>query len=186
VHKTSPALLLLAAALAAGCTGSRQYVRANADFSTIQAVTVLPFENVTSDKLAAERVQRIFVSELLNLNVFEVVEPALAARLVGRDAFQASGVSPEDVVRLGKELKVQGLFLGSLLEYDEGRGGAAANPRVTVQIKLVETETGATVWSITRTAGGASLGSRLFGMGGSTAVRAAEEAVREALAALKG
>jgi TolB-like protein len=184
--KTMSTLLLLAAALSTGCSRDRQYVRPNADFSTIQAVTVLPFENVTSDKLAAERVQRIFISELLNLNVFELVEPALAARLVGRDAFQASNVSPDEIKKLGKDLKVQGIFLGSLLEYDEGRGGAAANPRVTVQIRLVETETGATVWSITRTAGGASLGSRLFGMGGSTAVRAAEEAVREALAALKG
>ncbi len=177
-------LAALAALGAAACGGGRHYVRPNADFSTLRTVTVLPFDNVTSDKLAGERVQRVFLSELLNLGAFDVVEPGLAIRLAKRDGIEVGTLSPDEVKRIGRELKVQAVFVGSLLEFDEGRGGSAASPRVTIQLRLVETETGSTVWSIQRTGGGATVSSRLFGIGGNSAMGVAGQVVRDELAEL--
>ncbi len=175
---------LSATALLGGCGGGKHFVRPNADFSSIRVVTVLPFDNVTSEKMAGERVQRLFLSELLNLNAFEVVEPGLAVRMVRREGFEMATISPDEIKKIGRDLKVQAVFLGTLVEYDEGRVGTTPSPRVTIQLRLVETEKGLTVWSITRTGGGASFSGRLFGIGGNTAMAAAEDLIREELAEL--
>ncbi len=175
---------LSAAALLDGCGGGRHFVRPNADFSTIKVVTVLPFDNVTGEKMAGERVQRLFVSELLNLGAFEVVEPGLAARMIRRESIEVATISPDEIKKIGRDLKVQALFLGTLVEYDEGRTGATPSPRVTLQLRLVETEKGLTLWNITRTGGGASFSGRMFGIGGNTAMAAAEDLIREELAEL--
>jgi TolB-like protein len=87
--------------------------------------------------------------------------------------------------KLGEQLKVQALFLGSVLEYDEGRsGGAAPSPRVRLQFRLVDAETGTTLWSVTRTRGGTTVAGRLFGIGGETAASLAQNLIRESLAEL--
>ncbi len=181
-HRVIGFALLLAAL--SGCGGKKHYVRTDADFSSMKTVTVLPFDNVTSDKLAGERVQRIFVSELLNLGAFDVVEPGLALRHVRKEQLDVASLTPDEVKKLGKELKVQAIFVGALVEYDEGKGGSTPSPRVTIQLKLIETEKGKTLWSISRTGGGASLSGRLFGIGGSTAMEAAENVIREELSEL--
>lgn len=174
----SPLLAVAAALALAGCGGGRHYIRPNSDLSTIETVCILPFENVTTDKLAGERVQRVFLSELLNLGAFDVVEPGLTAQLVRRGNLDVSTAGPEELKRLGAELKAQGVFIGSVIEFEEGRAGANAAPRVTLHLRLVEVDTGRTVWSIQRTAGGMSLAGRLFGTGGTTATKVAEELIR--------
>lgn len=183
--KRSLVTLAALACLQSACGGgSRHFVRSNADFSTVKVVTVLPFDNVTSDKLAGERVQRIFLAELLNLGAFEVVEPGLAARLIRREGFELSTIAPDEIKKIGRELKVQAVFLGTLIEYDEGKAGSTPSPRVTIQLRLVETEKGLTLWSSTKTGGGASFSGRLFGIGGNTAMAASEGVIREALGEL--
>jgi len=145
-------------------------------------VAVLPFENVTSDRLCAERVQRIFVTELLARDAFKVVEPGLVTRAMRRDQLDPGALAPEDLKRLGQSLGAQALFMGAMLEYDEGRGGAAASPRVKLLLRLVDVETGTTLWSVNRERGGATLSARLFGVGGSPASSLAEELIHEELA----
>lgn len=175
---------VLAALLCAACGGPSQYVKKDVDFSTIRTVAVLPFENVTGDRLSAERVQRIFVTELLNLDVFEVVEPGLVARTAKGAGLDPATVTPDDAKKLGKELKAQALFVGSVMEYEEVRSGAVPVPRVTVQLRLVETETGATIWSISRSKSGTTIAARMFGVGGNTLIGLTQDLVREELAAL--
>jgi hypothetical protein len=91
----------------------------------------------------------------------------------------------DDIKKLGQQLKVQALFFGSVLEYDEGRsGGTSPNPRVRVAFRLVDTETGTTLWSVSRARGGATIASRLFGIGGDPAATLAQNVIRDELAHL--
>ncbi len=178
-------LILLVALAAAGCGGPTRYVRTDADLGAITTVAVIPFENVTNDKLSAERVQRIFLTELLNRNAFQVVEPGQVLRALRRDQLDPAALTPEDMKRLGQALKAQALFLGTVLEYDEGRTGAGpATPRVRLAFRLVDTETGTTLWSVSRVRGGATIAARLFGVGGEPASGLAQEIIRGELAAL--
>lgn len=176
-------LLLVAALAAAGCGAPARYLNRSADLSGISTVAVLPFENVTTDKLCAERVHKIFVTELLARDAFKVVEPGLVARVVRRDQLDPAALSPEEIKRTGQALGAQAFFLGAVLEYDEGRsGGYAPSPRVKLLLRLVDAETGATVWSVSRERGGATVSARLFGIGGHPASSLAEELIREELA----
>ncbi len=176
-----PAVLALAAL---SCGGTTRYVRARTDLGAIRAVAILPFENLANDRLGSERVERIFFTEVLATEAFSVVEPGLVARTLRRDQVDPANLTADDFKRLGKALDAQALFLGSVLEYDEGRGGPAPSPRVKLQFRLVDAETGTTLWSVARTAGGAGVAARLFGIGGRSAATVAEGIVREELSRL--
>ncbi len=177
-------LALLSLIAATACGGHSRYLNPNSDLGTLRTVAILPFENVTPDKLATERTQRIFLTELLATGAFEVVEPGLVLRTIRREQGDASTFAPEDFKRIGESLKAQAFFLGTVLEWEDPRVGAAPAPRVTLQRRLVDAETGKTVWSTTRTKAGASWSARLFGIGGRTATGTAEELIRDELSAL--
>jgi polysaccharide biosynthesis protein PelC len=170
-------LLLLA------CASPPRYLNQRADIGAISTVAVLPFENLTADRLCAERVQRILYTELLARDAFKMVEPGLVTRVMRRDALDPAALAPDDLKKLGQALGAQALFMGAVLEYDEGRsGGSAPSPRVKLLLRLVDVETGTTLWAVNRERGGATLTARLFGIGGSPASSVAEELIREELA----
>ena len=76
--KTLGAAVTFAATLAlAGCATSKttKYMHPNMDLGAVRRVAVLPFENLTQDKSASEKAHKIFLTELLSLEAFEVVEP---------------------------------------------------------------------------------------------------------------
>jgi TolB-like protein len=175
---------LVALLLAAGCGGPKQYVHPGADLGAIRSVAVLPFESVVTDKLAAERVQKIFYTELLNTGVFDVVEPGQVLQALRREKMEPGAMTVDDFKRLGQALKVQGVFTGAVLEYDEGKSATVPAPRVSIQFRLVDTQTGTTLWSASEARGGATLTGRLFGIGGSPASGVAEGVVRDELAGL--
>jgi TolB-like protein len=180
--KSPLALLLLLAGV--GCGGANRYVNPNSDLTVVRRVAIVPFENVTQDKLSGEKVQRIFLTEVLSLGAFEVVEPGQVLKALRAERLEAASLTAEDIKRLGKALDAQGLFLGTVVEFEENRSGAVPTPQVTVQLRLVETESAATVWSVSRTRGGATVTARLFGVGGKSATSVAEELIREELLAL--
>lgn len=184
MNRTFKTALLVVLAVA-GCGGPTRYVNRTADLGAITTVAVLPFENVTNDKLCAERVQKIFVTELLNRDAFQVVEPGQVTRVLRREQLEPGTLTPDDIKKVGQALKAQALFVGAVLEYDEGRGGGSApSPRVKLQFRLVDSETGTTLWSVSRERGGATISARLFGVGGSPASSLAEELIRDELARL--
>jgi polysaccharide biosynthesis protein PelC len=179
----TPSLALALALAAAGCGATPRYVNKSADLGAITSVAVLPFENVTTDKLCAERVHKIFVTELLARDAFKVVEPGQVARVMRRDQLEPGTLAPEDIKRVGQALGAQALFMGAILEYDEGRsGGYAPSPRVKLLLRLVDVETGTTLWSVSRERGGTTVSARLFGIGGNPASSLAEQLIREELA----
>lgn len=177
-------LLFLAAA---GCrsTATTQYVHPNADIGAIRTVAVLPFENLTQERAAGDKVQKIFQTELLALGVFDVVEPGQVAKLLRTERVESvDTLGPADLNRIGGELKAQGLFIGSVVDFADNRTGSTPAPEVTIQLRLVETESGVTVWSVSRTQSGATASARLFGIGGESLSEAARQLVRQELRTL--
>jgi len=181
--RTLTITLLLASLAGVACGAPARYLNRSADLGAIKTVAVLPFENLTADKLCAERLQRIFLTELLSREAFKVVEPGLVSRAMRRDQLDAATLTPEELKRLGGALGAEAFFMGSVLEYDEGRSaGSAASPRVKLVLKLVDAESGTTLWTVNREAGGATVTARLFGIGGVAASTVAESIIRSELA----
>ena len=64
----------------------------------------------------------------------------------------------EQIVTLGQELGVQALVLGTVTQSENLRSGAVPIPVVTLDVHLVEAETGVAVWAATHSERGASMG----------------------------
>ncbi len=185
------ALLLLVPLGLGACGGTMkatQFTNPKFNFSFVQRVAVLPFDNESPDRQAGSRATRFAITELLATGAVEVVEPgevqAALVKLLGAIPGRAVAPSTEQVLALGKALNVQALLLGSVTQSENLRSGAVPIPVVTVDMHLVETETGATVWAATHSEKGGSLEARVLGTGGEPIAETTRRCVHEALKAL--
>lgn len=191
-HHASVASLLLPAALGlAACGGTMratQFTNPKFNFAFVQRVAVLPFDNESVDRQAGTRATRLAITELLATGAVDVVEPgevqAALTKIAGAVPGRAFAPSTEQVLALGKALNVQGLLLGSVTQSENLRSGAVPIPVVTLDLHLVETETGATVWATTHSEKGGSLEARVLGTGGEPLAETTRRCVREALKSL--
>jgi hypothetical protein len=185
LSRPSPSLLLAAALLvAAGCSSGpkRTYSDPNKDFGAIRTVAVLPFQNLTREQTAHQRVRDVFVTLLLAAEAVYVVPTGETARGI-EQAVVANPTAPSvaEVVKLGTILKADAVITGVVKEYGEIRSGSATSNAVSISVQMQETGTGKVVWSGASTQGGIGFSDRLFGGGGEPVNRITEEAVRDVL-----
>jgi hypothetical protein len=177
-------VLVLAALAFVSCSHAsrRRYSDPNMDFGSVRTVAVMPFANLSRDNLASERVRDVFASSLLASGAFYVLPTGEVARGIGQ-APVGNPASPtaDEVVKMGKILKVDGVFTGVVKEYGEVRSGASSGNIVSLSVQLQETATGKVVWSASTTKGGISMTGRLFGGGGAALNDVTEEAVDDLL-----
>lgn len=164
--------LLLAGTLVvlAGCAPavtSSVFRDPNMDFGAIQTVGVLPFQNLSRDNLASDRVRDVFVNRLLSTGALYVVPVGEVSRALARAEIPAVPTpAPEDVIKLSGALKAQAIITGVVQEYGEVRSGASAANLISVSVQMLEAQTGRVVWTASSTKGGISMVDRLFGGGG--------------------
>lgn len=169
-RKFLPGCLVVLAA-AAGCAtphgGRTTFHDPNMDFSLVRSVAVLPFANLTTTARADDRVRDVFMTMLQATGALYVLPPGEVARGVSRTSL-TNPVSPtaEEVVRLAKNLEVDVVITGSVLEYGEVRSASATANVVSVSAQMMEGQTGRVVWSTAATRGGIGAGKRIFGGGG--------------------
>lgn len=182
-RQATVALLILLMATSCVSTTQTRFLHKNADLGAITKVAVLPFDNLTAERAASDKVQKIFYLELLSLDVFEVVEPGQVVKLF-RGGSGAEALGPADYQKIGKDLGVDGVFIGTVVDYADVTTGSTRTPDVTIQLRLIETHSGVTVWSAGQTRSGASTSTRLFGIGGSSLTEAARRVIRSELKTL--
>jgi TolB-like protein len=158
------------------------------DFSFVQQVAVLPFENLTSDRQAGLRATRLTITELLASGAVGVVEPgeaqAALTKVTGLPPGRAVSPSTEQLVSLAQALQVQAVVLGTVTQSENLRSGSVPIPVVTLDIRMVEAETGVTVWAATHSEKGSSLSARILGTGGEPLAETTRACVQKTLATL--
>ena len=170
------------AALAACAAPAPRYQDKEMDFGSMRSVAVLPFTNLSRETVAADRVRDVFVTMLLATGAVYVVPHGEVVRNLGALGVQVpSSPSIDEVVKLGKALKVDALVTGTVREYGEVRSGTAAGNVVSLSIQIVETATGKVVWAASSTQGGVSTADRLLGSGGTPMNQVTEAAVNDLL-----
>jgi TolB-like protein len=183
-----PILASLCLAACGGTMKTTQFTNPKFNFAFVQRIAVLPFENESIDRQAGTRATRLAITELLATGAVDVVEPgevqAALVKIAGAIPGRAVAPSTEQVLALGKALNVQGLLLGSVTQSENLRSGTVPIPVVTIDLHLVETETGATVWATTHSEKGGSLEARVLGTGGEPIAETTRRCVQEALEAL--
>jgi TolB-like protein len=185
-----PLALLLSLTLA-GCGGGMKVTRfsnPNFDFSFVERVAVIPFDNQTGDRQSGLRATRLTITELLASGAVDVVEPgevqAALTKITGLQLNRAVTPSTEQIVSLGQALDVQALLLGAVTQSENLRSGSVPIPVVTLDLRLVEVETGTTVWAATHSEKGSSLSAKVLGTGGEPLAETTRKCVQEALATL--
>lgn len=173
-------------ALSIGCAGRPPaevtYHDPNMDFSLVQKVAVLPFENLTTVNTAGERVRDVFMTMMQATGSSYVLPPGEVARGVDRvSPGRPTTPTAEEAVNLGKVVGVDAVITGVVREYGEVRSGATSAGVVSLSLQMMETQTGKVVWSASSTRGGVDASDRLFGGGGRPMDQVTADAVRDLL-----
>lgn len=174
-------LLVLCGGLLGGCASSSDMFRdTSMDFGSIKTIAVMPLINLTKDQLAAERVRDVFTTNLIATGAIYPMPTGETVRGISSVGIgNASAPSAEEVIKLGKTLKVEAVITGVVREYGDVRAGSAMADVISVSLQMMETQTGRVVWSASTTQGGIGMTERLFGGGGKPLNEVTEKAVNE-------
>lgn len=160
-------LLLVSFASCGARAGLSNYHDPAMDFAAVRTVAVLPFENLTSDKMAGERVRDTFANSLMATGAVYVLPPGEVARGVARaGVFNPAAPSMEEITKLAGIIKVDALIAGVVMEYGEVRSGSSSSNVISVSTQMIEIQTRKVVWTASSTKGGINIWDRLFGSGG--------------------
>jgi hypothetical protein len=132
-----------------------------------KTVAVMPFENLSRDNLAANRVRDVFMNVLLSTGSVYVLPPGEVARGIARLGIEKPAApSLEEVKKLGGIIKADAVITGVVREYGEVRSGTTSANLVSFSLQMMEAETGRVVWTAASTRGGITAKDRLLGGGG--------------------
>ena len=164
--------LILILLLSFSCMGGKKYIkktfiRENVDISYIKKVAVLTFENHTKEENAGEIVRDIVTTEILAMKLFDTVGKSIVNAVltdeVGQEVSE-SGFDKDLIKRICKNLKVDGVIIGSVDAYGEKRDGMYSYPVITLTLRLLDSKNGIILWQTSGTETGYSLKERLFGI----------------------
>lgn len=186
---TYPGLLAFSVMVLSACSSAvttTDFAHPQFDFGYVERVAVLPLENLSGDRQAGVRATRLLITELLASGAVDVVEPGDVQAALDRIPGGAIPPSAEEVVRLGEALQVQAVISGSVTESQLIRSGNLTYPVVTLDVHMLETETGRAVWAATHTEKGGSWGAQFLGTGAEPISTTTRKCVRAVLEAMVG
>jgi TolB-like protein len=165
-----------------GCVSTpKYYIRQKVDYSSIKKVAVLPFETLTPDEYAGEKIRKSVITELLSRGI-DVVEPGEVTRVLIELKIRSLGsIKTTDIQNIAKTLGIEALMRGSVEAYGISRGISVSYPEVSINLMLVEASSGNVIWSVCHTSGGPSFWTRHFGAEGISLSEAATKVVKEAI-----
>ena len=152
-----PLVLTMLLAVAAGCGGPQMEVYTNpeADLSFYEKVGVMPFRSLAADRLAGEKFTTEFTTALLAAQLFEVTDYGVFVSHVGKVLGTRSpvegGLSVDDIKRIAANAGVQGVFVGSVIDYQMMSTQSGQFPVISVEVRLLDAETANVVWSASLT-----------------------------------
>ncbi len=169
--------------LVGGCATNKstQFVRQNVDYKNIKRIAVLPFESLTNDEYAGEKIRKSVITEFLSRGV-DIIEPGEVTKVLIEQKIRSLGsMKTTDMQNIGKALGVEALLMGSVEAYGISRGISVSYPEVSISLRLVEAPSGSILWSVCQTSGGPSFWTRHFGAEGISLSETANKVVKKAI-----
>lgn len=189
---------LLALTVLAGCGiktsgGPKQYVRKSANFQFIKKVAVLPFNNLSDDRYASEKIKNAVMMEVLERGVFDVAEEGEVNKVIA-EVFREMGFREGELVsldietlqRISERLGIQALFIGTVESYGISRGGRTPHSVVSIFMRMVEAKSGLTLWQATHSVRGSSLFRTIFGLAQKDELALSREVAKQLMDTLFG
>jgi curli biogenesis system outer membrane secretion channel CsgG len=188
-RSTTAASTLIAVLSLLGCSGNlatTEFTNPQFDFGFIERLAVLPLEDLVDDRQAGVRATRVLITELLASGAVDVIEPGEVQAVTNRIVRGRGVPSNSEIIELGKELGVQAIMVGSVTQSEVLRSGVVSVPVVTLDLHLLETETGAAVWAVTHTEEGSGAAAKWLGTGAEPISATTRKCVQNALRSLFG
>lgn len=153
-HGMAGRTAVAAALLLTACAGSARFLDEEADLAYYERVAVAPFMSLAQDPLAGQKVADVFFAELLEIRFAQVIEPGqlIAAMAKVRGGTPITNPwSTEDLAKLGTELGIQGIFMGTVRDYKMEQVGRDSFPHISLEVRFVDTASGRIVWTADKT-----------------------------------
>jgi TolB-like protein len=160
-HKFSlvlPLLCLLASCASpyGSSSGGRDTGKPNVfvsrDADNIEKVGILPFKAATS--LIGGSISDLFVTEVMQMNRYELVERSQMSEVLGETEVALSGLSTGQAAQLGQMAGAQAVIIGTVSEYENVALSGRTCPVVGITIRLIDCTTGKILWSVDHAARG--------------------------------
>lgn len=183
------AVLLVTILSLAGCGGRTNmdtFLRDQVDLGYVLKVAVAPFENISKDQSAAERIRGMAITQILAQGLFDVVDKGLVDSALREEAVDL-GKAPLDagtLKRLGQRLNAQAFLLGTVDQAGAVQRGNISYPELSITLRLLDTNTGMILWQASGSRSGDSMGRRLFGLGSDDEFKIGLQLLRQILATI--
>lgn len=113
-------------------------------------VAVIPFDNVSSDSTATDKMMDAVITYLLHTQVVDVAEPILLEQqLLNQKVRKSSEITLKAAAELKKNLGVNALLLGKITAYQIDNSGGDSIPVISVNARLLDVDTLGIIWSTT-------------------------------------
>ncbi len=160
-------LLLCLVLLLSGCSSAQHYdsfLRENIDLSFVRTIAVLPVTNNSKDEFAPERVRDLTMTRILASQLFDVVDKGMVDGLLHQEGIDPTKpIDRPALKRLGQQLRVQAIMLGTVDFASETRHGSVVFPEITITLRLLEVDSSMIIWQASGHGSGDSLFRRIFG-----------------------
>lgn len=166
-----------------GCGGTSKlyYVQQQFDYTNIKRIAVLPFESLTTDEYAGEKIRQSVITDLLSRGI-DIIEPGEVTRtLIELKIKSLSSIKTADIQTLAKTLNADALMMGSVKAYGISKGINVSYPEVSITLRLIEGSSGKIIWSVCNTSGGPNFWTRHFGAENISLSETANKVVKEAI-----
>jgi hypothetical protein len=180
-------LMLMCFSLLAGCSGKTtiSFMREDVTLDFVNRISVLPLENNTDQKYAAELARDVVNTQILAMNIFDVVDKGIVDSVLHEEAIDpGSPVSQLMLTRLGQRLNVQSIMLGSVDMAGDKRIGSVIVPEMSLTLRLIEIKSGIVLWQASGHYAGDSVIGRLFGITPDDAYKVTVKLAKELLSTI--
>ncbi|MCK4738899.1 MAG: hypothetical protein KAT46_03025 [Deltaproteobacteria bacterium] len=178
-------LFFLSSCVGALSGNTIKYLNPDVDFNYIKKIAVLPFNNMTKDKYAGEKVRDALTIDLLSRRApFEIVEKGEVSKVLSQ-LFRAAGLSEgtlagvdaEMLKLVGERLEVQAVILGNVYDLESGGQRAIAS----LAVRMLDTSSGTILWTAKSEANGTGFVRSILGMKSEDKSILTKRAVKSAL-----
>lgn len=184
--KKSALLFIVLIVFSYGCgskSNMESFVREDIDLGYISRIAIVPFENNSSDKFAAERIRDMAITQTLAYGLFDVVDKGVVDSALREEAIDLNkeSLNNTDIKRLGQILKVEAFMLGTIDQAGQVQRGSVSYPELALTLRLVDIHSGMIIWQASGNKSGESYGKRLFGIAADDEFKVALKLLRQLL-----
>ncbi|MCB2183801.1 MAG: penicillin-binding protein activator LpoB [Desulfobulbaceae bacterium] len=177
-------LLVLVIVCLAGCSTKSpvSFTREDVTLDFVKKVCVMPLENHSEEKFAAELARNVINTQILEMGLFDIVDKGIVDSVRYEEAVEpGTPLSAHALQRLGQRLNVNAIIVGSVDLAGEKRVGSVIVPEISLTLRLIEIKSGLILWQASGYNDGDSMLGRLFGLTPGDTYQVALELVRNIL-----